>query len=115
MFEFTFLTLSTTIPLYNILIDHVETVIGDENEEINEDDINENVDEYEEDSGNENANEWSQVIKDAAKICKIKLLEYYNKTNDSYLISTILDPRLKLQYYKDNEWGDELINDVRQK
>ena len=32
-------TLSMTIPLYNILIDHVEDVIG---EEIEDDDINEN-------------------------------------------------------------------------
>jgi hypothetical protein len=115
MSGFTYPTLSTTIPLYNILIDHVENVIGDDDEEINNDDVNENVDEYEENSGNENADEWSQVIKDAAKMCKTKLLEYYNKTSDSYLISTILDPRLKLQYYKDNEWGDELINDVQQK
>ncbi|GBC48099.2 zinc finger BED domain-containing protein RICESLEEPER 2-like [Rhizophagus irregularis DAOM 181602=DAOM 197198] len=117
MFGFTYPTLSTTIPLYNILIDHVENVIGDvnvigdENEEVIED----VDDESEANSGNNNENEWSQIIKNAAKICRLKLLEYYNKTNYSYLISTILDPRLKLQYYKDNEWGDELINDIQQK
>jgi hypothetical protein len=48
-------------------------------------------------------------------MCKLKLLEYYNKTNDSYLISIILDPRFKLEYYKDNEWGDQLIDNVQQK
>ncbi|CAB4493481.1 unnamed protein product [Rhizophagus irregularis] len=117
MFGFTYPTLSTTIPLYNILIDHVENVIGDvnvigdENEEVIED----VDDESKANSGNNNENEWSQIIKNAAKICRLKLLEYYNKTNYSYLISTILDPRLKLQYYKDNEWGDELINDIQQK
>ncbi|GBC14910.2 zinc finger BED domain-containing protein RICESLEEPER 2-like [Rhizophagus irregularis DAOM 181602=DAOM 197198] len=117
MSGFTYPTLSATIHLYNILIDHVENVIGDvnvigdENEEVIED----VDDESEANSGNNNENEWSQIIKNAAKICRLKLLEYYNKINYSYLISTILDPRLKLQYYKDNEWGDELINDIQQK
>ena len=112
MSGFTYPTLSATIPLYNILIDHVENVIGDENEEVIEYVDN---DESEANSGNKNENEWSQIIKNAAKICKLKLLEYYNKTNYSYLISTILDPRLKLQYYKDNKWEDELFNDIQQK
>lgn len=103
----TYPTLSATIPLYNILIDHVENVIGDENEEVNEVESSS--------SRNEDADEWSQTIKEAAKKCKSKLLEYYNKTNDSHIISTILDPRLKLQYYKDNEWGDELINEIQRK
>jgi len=63
----------------------------------------------------ENDEKWSQLIKNASKKCKEKLLEYYNKTNDSYLISTILDPRLKLQYYKDHEWGEQLTNEIQQK
>lgn len=104
----TYPTLSATIPLYNILIDHVENVIGDENEEVNEV-------ESETSSRDEDADEWSQAIKEAAKKCKSKLLEYYIKTNDSHIISTILDPRLKLEYYKDNEWGDELINEIQRK
>lgn len=112
MSGFTYPTLSATIPLYNILIDHVENVIGDENEEVIE---NVDDDESEANSSNKNENEWSQIIKIAAKICKTKLLEYYNKTNYSYLISTILDPRLKLQYSRDNEWGDEIINDIQHK
>lgn len=114
MSGFTYPTLTVTIPLYNILIDHIENVIGDdsdENEEINENEENQESEESEESEDSI----WSKIIKKAAKTCKIKLLEYYNKTNDSYLISTILDPRLKLQYYKDNEWGDELINQVQQK
>ncbi|RGB28114.1 hypothetical protein C1646_768245 [Rhizophagus diaphanus] len=109
MSGFTYPILFAIISLYNILIDHVENIIGDENEEVIEDVDN---DESETNSGNKNKNEWSQIIKNAAKICKLKFLEYYNKTNYSYLISTtILDSRLKLQYYKDNEWEDELIND----
>jgi len=112
MSGFTYPTLFTTIPLYNILINYVENIIGDDDDEVNE---NVDDDKSAASSGNENEDELSQIIKNATKICKSKLLEYYNKTNSSYLISTILDPRLKLQYYKDNEWGDELINDIQQK
>jgi len=32
-----------------------------------------------------------------------------------YLIATILDPRFKMVYYKDAEWGDELINEIYEK
>ena len=95
-------TLSTTIPLYNVLIDHLEDIIG--NNETEEDDDNDNT----EDNNDENE-KWSQLIKNAAKKCKEKLIEYYNKTNNSYLISVILDPRLKLAYFQNNNWEDELI------
>jgi len=103
-------TLSMTVPLYNILIDHVEDVIGDENEENQIDDENNSEEEEEEEE-----EEWSQVIKNAAKKSKVKLLEYYNKTGDIYLIATILDSRLKLQYYKDQKWDNELISNIYQK
>jgi len=100
-------TLSMTIPLYNILIDHVEDVIG--NEDIQE------IDEDIEENNSENEVEWNQIIKEAAKKSRTKLLEYYNKTNNTYLISTILDPRLKFQYYKDQKWEDSLTNNIYQK
>jgi len=101
-------TLSTTIPLYNILIDHLEDIIGN-NE--TEDDDNNNINTENDNTEDDNENEkWSQLIKEAAKKCKRKLLEYYNKTNDSYLVSVILDPRLKLTYFQDNNWEDELVN-----
>ena len=92
----TFPTLSTTIPLYNILIDHVEDVINDETEE--ESTATDEIESSENEK--ENDEKWSQLIKNASKKCKEKLLEYYNKTNDSYLISTILDPRLKYSIIK---------------
>jgi Domain of unknown function (DUF4413) len=79
----TYPTLAVTIPLYNTLIDHVEDTIS--------------------------SDEIDSIIIAAAEACKEKLLEYYNRTNESYLIATILDPRLKIQYYKDNNWGDELV------
>ena len=101
-------TLSTTIPLYNILIDHLEDIIGN-NE--TEDDDNNNINTENDNTEDDNENEkWSQLIKEAAKKCKRKLLEYYNKTNDLYLVSVILDLRLKLTYFQDNNWEDELVN-----
>ena len=107
-------TLSMTVPLYNILIDHVEDVINEDNNTHEEDDENHSNEEDDENNSNEEGN-WCQTIKEAAKKCKVKLLEYYNKTNDTYLISTILDPRLKLKYYKDHNWNDTLINATYQK
>jgi hypothetical protein len=108
-------TLSITIPLYNILIDHVEDILKESNDENDENNkINEEAEETESDT-HEKDEEWNQLIKDASNKCRRKLLEYYNKTNDSYLISIILDPRLKLQYFQDHEWGETLINDTQQK
>ena len=86
MSSFTYLTLSITIPLYNIHIDHIEDTISLDN--------------------------IKPVIKEAAESCKNKLLEYYNKTNETYLIATILDPRFKMQYYKDNNWEEDMISDI---
>jgi hypothetical protein len=108
----TYSTLSMTIPLFNFLVDHVEDTIGDEdqgnyesNEESDNDDDGDNCDEE----------KIKKSIKKAAKCCKEKLLKYYNKTNNAYLFAVILDPRLKMQYFNDEEWGDELINEIYQK
>ena len=85
----TYPTLSITVPLYNSLLDHIEDT--------------------------ENAIEIEQTIQEAAKKSKKKLLEYYNKTNDAYLIATILDPRLKMWYYRNNEWEEELFYEIQNK
>ena len=77
------------IPLYNVLIDHTEDFINE-----NENNNNEN--------NNNNSNE-ELSINLAAKNCQKKLLEYYNKTNDTCIIVIILDPRLKMEYYNDDE------------
>lgn len=90
MSGFKYSTLTTTIPLYNELIDHTE--------------------DYEE---MENIDLSKSFLINTARICKDKLLEYYNKTNDAYLIATILDPRFKMKYYED--WGSTLINEVQKK
>jgi hypothetical protein len=90
MSGFKYSTLTTTIPLYNELIDHTEDYM----------DIN---------------IESKLFLKEPAKNCRNKLLEYYNKTNDAYLMATILDPRFKMIYYKDAEWEKELFDEVQEK
>jgi len=104
----TYPTLSMTIPLFNYLVDHIEDTIGDEGDE------NDNEEEEEDDENNEEE-QINKLIKKAAKYCKSKLLKYYNKTNDSYLISIILDSCFKMQYFKDEDWDDKLIDEINQK
>jgi len=112
MSGFTYPTISTVIPLYNELIDHIEDTIGDDDDDSDGDGDDSNNNDDDEESNNDD--EWKK-LKKAAKKSKTKLLEYYNKTNDAYLVSTILDPRLKLQYYKVHDWGDTLVNDTQNK
>src|SRR5256885_14156323 len=103
--------LSITILLYNILIDHIEDHISEEsNDEINE--INK---ETESDVNNEKNDEWNQLISKASVKYRTKLIKYYNKTNDSYLILIILSLKLKLKYFQDYEWNENLINKIQQK
>jgi hypothetical protein len=82
-------TLSMVIPLYNALIDHTEDHAFNDNEE--------------------------SLIKTAATMCRSKLLEYYNKTNNACTIVTILDPRLKMDYYNDDTWNDDQRKEIREK
>ena len=104
-------TLSITIPLYNILIDHIEDHISEEsNDEINE--INKET-EFDINSGKND--EWNQLINEASVKYRTKLMKYYNKMKDSYLISIILNSRLKLKYFQDHEWDKNLINEIQQK
>ena len=80
-----YLTFLLAIPLYNILIDYLKNTIEKTDIEI--------------------------TIREAIKKYYIKLKEYYNKTNKTYTIATVLDPRFKMQYYKINNW-EELIDGI---
>jgi len=105
-------TLSLTIPLFNVLVDHVEDTITSIEESNNENDEEGNI-------FINISNQNKNIIKSAAEFCKVKLLTYYNKTNNTYLMSTILDPRLKLDYYKEHEWNDpdedvDMIEEIKQ-
>src|SRR2546423_320210 len=103
--------LSITISLYNILINHIEDHISEESN----DEIIEIIEETESDVNSEKNDEWNQLINEASVKCRTKLMNYYNKTNDSYLISIILNSRLKLKYFQDHEWDKNLINEIQQK
>ena len=102
MSGFTYPTISATILLYNYLIDHVEDVIGNEESDDNISESESIATNTGTESNATKEEKWSLLTKQASKKSKEKLLEYYNKTNDSYLISIILDPRLKLQYFQDH-------------
>ena len=78
-------TLSITIPLYNTLIDHAEDTVDSVN--------------------------IDPKIKEAAKKCREKLIEYYKRTDKTYLVATVLDPRFKMQYYVDNKW-EEITDEI---
>ena len=81
-------SLSLVVPLYNTLLDHTESVCVDPNS--------------------------SQDLRDAAAACKAKLIAYYNVTSDACTIATVLDPRLKLEYYRpdNDEAGHVRVNEI---
>ncbi|CAB5121468.1 unnamed protein product [Rhizophagus irregularis] len=83
VFHNRFPTIENSIPVFNWLMDKIEDF---QNSDIKD------------------------VIKTAAIKAINKLKKYYQYTDALvYSISTILDPRLKLTYYKDNNWEDEYI------
>ncbi|GBC49849.2 zinc finger BED domain-containing protein RICESLEEPER 2-like [Rhizophagus irregularis DAOM 181602=DAOM 197198] len=85
-----YITLSSSIPVYNILLDHLEKLLDNKNKE------------------------YCTISKIRTAITKgyEKLKTYYAKTDEShvYPIATILDPRMKLKYYLQQEWEQEYID-----
>ncbi|CAG8564954.1 10563_t:CDS:2 [Scutellospora calospora] len=62
-----------------------------------------------------NKNSYSNDIISAINKAKNKLNKYFSTTNGLvYIISTIIDLHLKLQYFKDQELDDELIEIYKQ-
>ncbi|CAB4495891.1 unnamed protein product [Rhizophagus irregularis] len=81
----TYPTLSYVIPIYNILLNKLE-------------DFRDTPNRFE--NG-----------KEAAINAINKLKIYYNKTDSTlYAVSLILDPRLKVEYMKDNEWETQWVD-----
>lgn len=79
-------TLSYVVPLYNKLMDLVEDW--------------------------ERNKKKSNETREGAKAALAKLSKYYNETTPIYLVCTVLDPRLKLDYFVENGWeeGDDESN-----
>ncbi|CAB4377335.1 unnamed protein product [Rhizophagus irregularis] len=86
-----FITLSSSILIYNVLLDHLENLLDKNNKD-----------------------HYCPIpeLRSAIKKGYEKLQIYYSKTDESivYPIATILDPRIKLKYYKQQEWEEEYIN-----
>ncbi len=73
-------TLSAVIPLYNSLLDHVMTWAEDKSH--------------------------CKETVEGATTAKKKLTEYYCKTTEMQVVSVMLDPRLKMDYFIDQEWSN---------
>jgi hypothetical protein len=50
----------------------------------------------------------------AEKACE-KLLKYYNKVTPIYCIVSALDPRINLEYFRNEEWDEQYITDWKSK
>jgi hypothetical protein len=80
-------TLTTAVPVYNFLIDALEEYCD--------------------------TRESFAVIRAAAEAALEKLRTYYSKTGaEVYAVATILDPRFKLQYYKESDWEQKWIDEA---
>ncbi|CAB4414418.1 unnamed protein product [Rhizophagus irregularis] len=93
MFKSNFITLSSSIPVYNVLLDHLEKLL-----DTNDRNFCPNLE-----------------VRNALRKGYEKLKVYYAKTDDSYVypIATILDPRVKLKYYQQQDWEQEYIDAAR--
>jgi len=77
----TYPSLSIVVPLYNTLMDHFQLWMAEKTNP-------------------------QETLHRAVVTANAKLVQYYNLTSDCYTISTILDPRFKLDYYKKGEEGN---------
>ena len=81
-------TLADTIPLYNALIDTLKD-FTEERTRI-------------------------QMLGSAVGVARKKLCDKYAKADAAaYLITTIIDPRVKLSYYEQEEWGEEWVREAK--
>ncbi|GET04628.1 putative AC9 transposase [Rhizophagus clarus] len=83
-------TLSSSIPVYNVLLDHLEKLLDKQHKE---------------------HCSIPEIRTAIAKGYK-KLKTYYAKTDEScvYPVATILDLRMKLKYYQQQQWEQEYID-----
>ena len=90
-------TLSMVVPVYNLLLTHLEEKKCNANEPA--------------------ASMYTETdfLADAANAAYSKLNKYYNISSELCTIATVLDPRLKLDFYKDGfENGGENPTDIRE-
>jgi len=81
-------TLTGTIPMYNALIDACEDFA--------------------------NRHTRIEMLREAVDAAKQKLLTYYAKADAAvYPIATIIDPRIKMAYYKREGWEEEWMREAK--
>jgi hypothetical protein len=81
-------TLTIAVPAYNYMMDMLEELVDKDSS--------------------------CRVINKAAEVAMSKLKTYYSLTGaEIYPVATILDPHLKLHWYRENEWEPRWINDAR--
>ncbi|CAB4475133.1 unnamed protein product [Rhizophagus irregularis] len=104
-----YLTLSYTIPMYNFLLDKLE----DEYDKRKESDKEEDEEEDDDDNDDDNESKNDEILC-ALKQSIEKIKKYYTFTSGLiYTAATVLDPHIKLQYYKDNMWEESFIQEAR--
>jgi hypothetical protein len=81
-------TLTTTIPIYDCILDKIKAFADTHSE--------------------------SRALVEAAEAAKKKLETYYTKSNAAvYPVATVLDPRFKLQYYREHNWDPQRVELAR--
>jgi len=90
----TYPSISLIVPLYNKLMDHLRLWMVEKSIP-------------------------SEALHRSIVSANAKIIDYYNLTRDCYTISTVLDPRFKLEYYKqgkgDSESSQEIVNAAYQR
>jgi Domain of unknown function (DUF4413) len=71
-------TVVHVIPLFNIILDHLEDTAS---------------------RITERSEGWEARIRKAAEATREKVVQYYSKTNTTTMLCTVLDPRRKLRYF----------------
>jgi hypothetical protein len=82
-----FPTLASVIPLFNILMDHLDDI---------------------------ETSTTCELLRDAAAACLAKLKEYYNKTSPKQCMVTLLDPRFNFKYFVEEKWPRNLTDPIKE-
>ena len=87
---FKYPTIGLTVPLYNLLLEHTESWANDTKK--------------------------SAEMRQSATRAKEKIEKYYEKCTDVYLVATVLDPRMKIEYFRKSDlfydvFGKDLVTE----
>jgi hAT family C-terminal dimerisation region len=99
-------TLNSAVPVYNYLFDELESFLGMRNSEAGCREKAAIISQCDPDD--------RHALTDALQAAYEQVRSYYSDVwADMYAIAVILDPRLKLDYYKNNNWERKLVNHAK--